>query len=112
MLNTKYRKLFTRNNVPLTTGYNRIVYGERGAYVEFDTAHILKFKDQTFVPQHAQWRITRKYWKKVFYYEYRTKDSNIKLYFQRKTVSYADYVVGRWYVALKDIKFIDIGDRG
>ena len=37
--------------------------------------------------------------KNVYYYEYRTTVGNLKLYYQRKTVTYADYIVGKWYVS-------------
>ena len=95
--------LTTRNGFQFATGFNRIVRGERGDYVEFDTDHILQHN--VHIPQDAEFRVTPKWHKKVFYYEYCTSDDcNLKLYYQRKPVSYADYQVGKWYVALQDVE--------
>lgn len=95
--------LTTRNGFPFAEGFNRIVQGDRGAYVEFETDHIIQANVQ--MPEDSKFRITPNWIKKVYYFEYRTKDScNVKLYYQRKLVSYADYKVGKWYVALQDVE--------
>ena len=92
----------SKQDNPITTGFNRVVHGERGSYVEFETEHLIK--ENVSIPNNQKWRTTSKWHKKVYYYEYRTNDDSIMLYFQRKTVSYADYIVGKWYVSLEDIK--------
>ena len=83
--------------VAFAKDFNRVVVGDRGSYFEFETEHLIK--ENVFIPTDAQWRITPKYWKNVYYYEYRTTVGNLKLYYQRKTVTYADYIVGKWYVS-------------
>ena len=95
--------LTTRNGFPFAEGFNRIVQGDRGTYVEFETDHIIQAN--VHIPEDSKFRITPDWHKKVYYYEYRTLDScNVKLYYQRKLVSYADYQVGKWYVALQDVE--------
>ena len=40
----------------------------------------------------------------MYYTEYRSNgESNVKLYVQKKTVSYADYKIGMCYISLDDI---------
>ena len=80
------QNLYLKNGTLFATGYNRIVHGERGDYVEFE-------RDQ-IVPKHYWWLIPE-------------TDPETKVYFQKKTVKYADYKIGKYYVdpyLLKDFK--------
>lgn len=92
----------TRSGVRVATGFNRIILGERGAYVEFLTSQVLQ---ETFtVPNSQSWRLRGLSGFRAFYDEYRTAD-DVKVYHQKRRVSYADYVIGRWYISpayLKD----------
>ena len=98
------KKLLFNNHqngeIVFATDFNRIVHGERGSYFEFETEHLLK--ETVFIPKDQEWRTTSKWHKTVYYYEYRTKVGNLKLYYQRKTVTYADYIIGKWYVSTDD----------
>ena len=91
--------------VAFATDFNRVVTGDKGSYFEFETEHLIK--ENVFIPTDAQWRIAPKYWRNVFYYEYRTTVGNLKLYYQKKTVTYADYIVGKWYVST-EVAYSDI----
>lgn len=64
----------------------RIMVSNHDVYIEFISAA----KEYKFVGPHTQ------------YDEYVDKYGN-KLYHQMKTVNYADYVPGRWYVSLSQI---------
>lgn len=66
---------------------HRVMVGNHGVYVEFTPADNAK---NTFVKERLQ------------YDEYKDAAGN-KLYKQTKTVNYADYKVGKWYVALEDL---------
>jgi hypothetical protein len=80
--------LYTSSGLIVATGFRRIVVGGRGPYVEFDDQQVVR-DSILLTPIHH-----------YYYDEWRTKDSaNVKLYHQRATVSYADYLVGMWYVA-------------
>ena len=80
---------------PLATGFERVVHGERGAYVEFTDAQIIQ--ENLCLPEGTRWRLSSSI---AYYDEYRTQcPCNEKVYHQRRTVKYADYKVGYWYVA-------------
>ena len=91
--------LYSKSGEQLATGYQRVVVGDRGPYVEFTQAELIT--KNFIIPQNAAWRITHK---NCFYLEYRSKSDNVKLYYQRKTVSYADYKIGFFYMSPDDLK--------
>jgi len=84
----------TTGNIHVANGFNRIVHGGRGAYVEFNDDQILK--DVLYVPKKERWRLEPG--SQAYYDEYRTSDG-VKVYHQKKTVTYADYKVGMWYIS-------------
>lgn len=87
-------KFYTKCGTLLATGYDRIVIGGRGPYIEFNTAQL----DHTilYVPKFAQHKLDMSL---TYYHEYRTRDTcNIKVYHQKMEVSYADYKIGKWYI--------------
>jgi hypothetical protein len=121
-LSEKYREFFTQN-IPaflkidgnsitlytiegsiLCNGYNRIVVGDYGAFIEFNgPAH-----DANVIVQAGQeYRIDDpKYKNNVKYHWYTIEDgSNIKLYYQKRTVSYADYIPKKWYVSVHEVNY-------
>ena len=105
-----WREILLYNNqqngeIVFATDFNRIVHGERGSYFEFETEHLIQ--DTIFMPDDALWRIAKKKWRNVFYYEYRTKVGNLKLYYQRKPIYYADYIRDKWYVST-EVAYSDI----
>lgn len=87
-------KFFTKNGLLVAAGYTRVVIGDRGPYIEFSDDQIVK--QNIFIPAHQQYRLTADY---VYYHEYRTNEDDVKLYYQRKTVNYADYKIGFWYIS-------------
>lgn len=92
--------LFTESNLKVATGYNGVVFGCRGTYIEFDDTQILKNKLK--IPQDSGWRF---YNDACCYIEYRTKDKSfVKVYFQLKEVNYADYKKGFYYISILDLK--------
>lgn len=78
----------------IAQGYIRIVIGDRGPYVEF--APIQLHGEIIYLPQDQQWRVTSK---NAYYIEYRTLNSNIKIYYQLKLVDYADYLIKMCYIS-------------
>ena len=102
-------KFTTNSGLVVATGYNRIVIGKRGPYIEFNEEHMVK--DSLVVPDKELYRLQGDYNKLVYYIEYRTKEdnallsskSNVKVYFQTKTVDYADYVVDKYYISPFDL---------
>lgn len=93
--------LFTRSSyVVSTTGYNRIVIGKRGPYIEFDNIDEVV----RYIPEDQKWRLKSNM---AYYIEYRTNEDNVKIYHQLKTVDYADYVVGKYYISPFDLYTYD-----
>lgn len=79
----------------IAKGYERVVLGGRGPYVEFTDEQIVR--ENVIIPENQQWRLNHL---EAYYDEWRSKDdSNVKLYHQKKVVDYADYKVGLWYAS-------------
>jgi len=91
--------LFTKTGLKVSIGYERIVIGGRGPYVEFTDEQIIQ--TNFLVPEDQRWRFTNS---NSYYNEYRTSQDNVKVYHQKKTVDYADYKVGMWYISPFDLK--------
>jgi hypothetical protein len=97
-------QLVTKSGFPFCpAGYNRIVIGERGPYVEFEDVYM----HSVHIPEDQEYR-TNCTFSKVYYIEHRTIDeSNVKIYEQLRTVNYADYLIGKFYVSPFDLKIMD-----
>lgn len=94
-------ELFSKSRSVLSRGYNRIVIGGRGPYVEF-TDEQINFKS-FYIPKDRLFRVTDR---RVYYIEFRSIDeSNVKLYYQLQTVAYADYKIGMLYISPYDLFF-------
>lgn len=89
-------------------GYVRIVIGKRGPYIEFERKHFDN-RSNLEIPEDQKWRIDSK---SVYYIEYRShvKIDNIKVYFQKRRVDYADYRIGKYYISPFDLLF-ENGDK-
>lgn len=96
----------TKSGRTVAIGYERIVIGARGPYIEFTESQILR--ESISIPTDEMWRIGNDV---PFYIEYRTADaSNVKIYFQKKTVDYADYKIGFYYISPFDLKTDELPD--
>lgn len=98
------RLFYTKSGTPVATGYTRVVIGDRGHYIEFTTKQIIA--KNFHIPKEQEYRKTDKC---VYYIEARSRDASfIKLYYQRKTVKYADYKVGMVYISPFELKTDEI----
>lgn len=92
-------KFFSQSGLHLATGYLRVVIGKRGPYVEFSNNQIIW--ENFIVPEKEKYRLTNAV---VYYDEYRSKDPLfVKLYLQKRPVTYADYKVGLCYISPFDL---------
>jgi hypothetical protein len=90
---------FTKVGTPVAKGYTRVVIGGRGPYIEFTRKQIITAN--FIIPDEQKYRLQDK---RVYYLEARSNDeSNVKLYFQKRTVSYADYKIGMIYLSPFDL---------
>lgn len=91
----KHSDVHSLSGVKIATGFNRIVIGDYGAFLEIpDDAMV---KENVRIKPGTERRTTFEY-AKYLWYEPRD-GSQCKLYFQQRTVEYADYRVGMWYVS-------------
>ena len=92
-------ELKTNFNTTIANKYERVVIGQRGPYVEFTSNQILC--DKLFIPKNQLYRLSDP---KIYYIEFRTNDSsNVKVYYQMRTVAYADYKIGYFYISPEDL---------
>ena len=95
------QNIYLKNGTLFATGYNRIVHGGRGDYVEFEKEHIVQKLYSLFNNEPTDDLDIYYYWL------YPESDRETKVYLQKKTVKYADYKIGKYYVSpylLKDFK--------
>ena len=87
--------LYTHRSEMISNGFERIVFGKRGPYIEFNKYQIDEKK--LYVPKEQLYRFSDP---RVYYIEFRTTDeSNTKVYYQLRTVAYADYKIGYFYIS-------------
>lgn len=89
----KELSLFSKSGLLLATCYDRIVIGGRGPYVEFSEI----IKESVHIPEDEYWRINSNI---PYYIELRSNCSSyVKVYKQKKTVKYADYIIDKYYIS-------------
>lgn len=99
--NDELFNFYSKDNLHLATSYERIVIGKRGPYVEFKNTQIIW--DNFIIPFQEQWRLYDET-NSSYYDEYRSIDkSYVKLYLQKKLVTYADYKIGLCYISPFDL---------
>jgi len=88
----------TKSGTVVAKGYERVVIGDRGPYVEFSPSQIVKLSWD--MPDDQKWRIGGR----CYYIEVRSNDKAfVKMYYQKAMVDYADYKVGMWYISPFDL---------
>lgn len=105
-LTTNKINLYTKSKLQIAIGYRRIVIGDRGPYIEFEKKDLIfnNFR----IPEDKKIKLT---YRNCYYIEYRSIDeSNVKLYFQKRSVDYADYKVGKYYISPFDL-YLHNGDK-
>lgn len=104
--------LFSHNGLKLCNRYNRIVIGDYGAFVEILPEDIIH--ENIKVKKGQEYRdFDERYSSRVKYSWLTTTDgSDIKIYFQKKPVDYADYVPGRYYISPYECFFSKTIERG
>lgn len=91
--------LYTKDSTLIATKYQRVVIGQRGPYVEFSKDDISL--NRLYIPKNQLYRLSDP---KVYYIEFRTNDkSNAKVYYQMRSVAYADYRIEYFYISPDDL---------
>jgi hypothetical protein len=87
--------LLSKAGFHLASGYQRVVIGARGPYLEFTSEQVQI--GNLHVPDTQLYRVSADY---VYYVEYRSNcKADVKIYHQKKRVDYADYVPGMFYIS-------------
>ncbi len=106
------------DNVPLCTSeglkicekYNRIVVGDYGAFVEISPDDIVH--ENIKVKEGQEYRDFNEKYSHCKYSWLTAKDnSNIKIYFQKAMVDYADYIPGMYYVSPYECSFSKVLEK-
>ena len=94
------KRLYTSDGTLICDSYERIVIGDYGAFIEF-TVPAARF----IIAPGQEYRIyDEKYANTVKYEWYTMRDkSNIKIYKQKRGVTYADYKPGKYYVSVHQV---------
>ena len=88
-----------KSGTPIARNYIRVVIGDRGPYIEF--THEQLNHEALYIPEEQQYRVSNK---NCYYIELRSKDkSYVKVYLQKRTVKYADYLIGLYYISPFDL---------
>lgn len=102
-VNGAEKPLYTSKGTKIFDSYDRVVIGDYGAFIEFKDMPMSS--GTIFVCKRGQeYRIfDPQYNTHVKYYWLTIEDgSNIKIYLQKRTVSYADYLPERYYVSVHE----------
>lgn len=97
------RNLYFLDGTLFSIGYERIVHGGRGDYVELT-------KDQIVVDLKSKFNhnLPKEISNEQFYYYWLVpKGREEKLYWQCNVVNYADYKIGYYYISPKLLKKFD-----
>jgi hypothetical protein len=87
--------LYFKDDVQFASGYEGVVHGKRGPYVELT-------KEQILVPlkSHFNVPVPEKIQDEDYYYYWLEPEGRTeKIYWQIKTVKYADYKIGFYYIS-------------
>lgn len=93
--------LYTSFHSPICDGYDRIVIGDYGAFIEFSSLPYMNYS----IKSGQEYRVFDERYSKNVKYIWLTIDdgSDIKIYKQKKPVSYADYKPGKFYVSVHEV---------
>jgi hypothetical protein len=98
----EFTNFISPSGLSVAVGYNRIVFGARGPYIEFDPTHIVH--SNIHIPENQLFRLTDP---RIYYIEFRSCDVNlVKIYYQMRTVAYADYKIGMFYISPLELQLV------
>lgn len=90
--------IYTKDGIMICEGYERVVIGDYGAFIEYNADQACK---ENYIIQPGQeYRVNDpRYSKNVKYNWLTIEGSGIKIYEQKKGVVYADYKPGHYYIS-------------
>lgn len=97
----KTKPLYSLNGSLICNGYDRIVIGDYGAYIEFSSEQANK--DLFIIAPGQEYRLESRYSNVKYIWLTINDESQIKIYYQKNTVSYADYKPQYYYVSVYEV---------
>ena len=97
--------LCTLDDISFADAYTRVVVGDYGAYIEFGIEDC--DPDKLIVQPGQEYRMNNPYYRDKVKYDWLTVKGSAcspKIYHQKRTVSYADYNVGMYYIDPFEVK--------
>jgi hypothetical protein len=95
------QSLYTVNGSLICNGFDRIVTGDYGSYIEFSNEQANK--DMFTIAPGQEYRLEPRYNNAKYIWLTIGDDSDVKIYYQRNTVSYADYQPKKYYVSVYEV---------
>lgn len=93
--------LYTINGSLICSSFDRIVIGDYGAYIEFSPEQTNK--DLFIIAPGQEYRLEPRYSNVKYIWLTIDDGSKIKIYYQKNTVSYADYKPQKYYVSVYEV---------
>ena len=95
--------LYTLKGTLIANSFERVVVGDYGAFIEISTQDVERSNIKVKTGQEYRDKNPR-YSNKVKYSWLTAKDdSDCKIYYQKRTVNYADYKIGYLYIAPEEV---------
>ena len=98
----EWRNIYLKNGTLFANGFERVVHGKRGDYVEFTREQIvpqLLYKLSLTLFDESKANKEPKFY---YYWLIPDTDTSVKIYYQLAEVNYADYKIGYYYVSPDD----------
>ena len=106
-------ELVTKNGITLAKGVSPrgFVCGDYGVFLEMEDSQVVK--ENIKVREGEEYRINDPHYAETVKYEWYTDKANtgVKLYHQKRGVTYADYKPGKWYISPYEIKIVKLRKR-
>ncbi len=93
--------LYTVKGSKICNNFDRIVIGDYGAYVEFSSEQANK--DLFTIAAGQEYRLEPRYNNVKYIWLTIEDNSQVKIYYQKNTVSYADYKPQKYYVSVYEV---------
>lgn len=100
LLNTS-QSLYSVNGSLICSSFDRIVTGDYGSYIEFSDEQANK--DLFTIAPGQEYRLEPRYSNVKYIWLTINDDSDVKIYYQKNTVSYADYKPKKYYVSVYEV---------
>lgn len=93
--------LYTSTDTRICSSFNRIVIGDYGAFVEFSPGQANR--DVFCIAPGQEYRLEERYKNCKYIWLTISDSSHVKIYYQKHTVTYADYIPGMYYISVHEV---------